>query len=85
LGDYLAYWLREVVEPNLTPGSYVTYEAITRLYIAPGLGSERLGFRPPGDCAEQVGLSDAGRCRTPTGGGVGEHAVPPVGKYPSCG
>ncbi|RZU50808.1 site-specific recombinase XerD [Krasilnikovia cinnamomea] len=42
LGDFSTYWLREIVQPNLAPGSYVTYEAIMRLYVIPGLGKRRL-------------------------------------------
>jgi integrase len=42
LGDYAAYWLREIVAPNLAPGSYVTYEVVVRLYLVPGLGKKRL-------------------------------------------
>ena len=34
------YWLREIVEPNLAPGTYATYEMLVRLYIVPGLGRE---------------------------------------------
>src|SRR5262249_27290563 len=26
VGDYVRYWLREIVQPNLSPGTYVTYE-----------------------------------------------------------
>ena len=42
VGDYVAYWLREVVKPNLAPGSYVTYEVLCRNYIVPGLGAKRI-------------------------------------------
>lgn len=42
LGNFASYWLREIVQPNLAPGSYVTYEVVTRLYIVPGLGKRRL-------------------------------------------
>jgi integrase len=42
VAEYTDYWLREVVAPNLTPGSYATYESLTRLHIVPGLGSKRL-------------------------------------------
>jgi hypothetical protein len=40
--DYVAYWLREVVKPNLAPGSYVTYEVLCRRHIVPGLGGKRI-------------------------------------------
>jgi integrase len=42
LGEYVAYWLREVVQPNLAPRSYDTYEGLTRRNIVPGLGRKRL-------------------------------------------
>ncbi len=41
LGEYIGYWLREIVKPNLTPDTYVTYEVICRLYLVPGLGAKR--------------------------------------------
>jgi integrase len=42
LSEYMAYWLREVVKPNLAPKTYEKYEMFTRLYILPSLGSKRL-------------------------------------------
>lgn len=42
LGEYLRYWLREVVEPNLAPLTAATYETLVRLYIEPHLGKQRL-------------------------------------------
>jgi integrase len=42
LGNFAAYWLSEIVKPNLSPGTYVTYEGASRLYIVPGLGKRRL-------------------------------------------
>ena len=42
LADYLAYWLREVVEPNLAPKTTEKYALLTRLYLVPGLGAQRL-------------------------------------------
>ncbi|WP_433530319.1 tyrosine-type recombinase/integrase [Micromonospora sp. CA-263727] len=42
LGDYLTYWHREVVRPNLAPLTCATYETILRLYVMPGLGAKRL-------------------------------------------
>ena len=40
--DFLAYWLEEVVAPNLAPKTYEKYEAFSRLHIVPYLGSKRL-------------------------------------------
>ncbi len=42
LSGYLAYWLREVVGPNLAPKTTERYQLFTRLYIVPGLGGKRL-------------------------------------------
>ncbi|MGH3675833.1 MAG: site-specific integrase [Mycobacterium sp.] len=42
VGSYLAYWLREAVEPNVAPLTASTYETLVRLYIVPGLGAKRL-------------------------------------------
>ncbi|MGH3829479.1 MAG: tyrosine-type recombinase/integrase [Pseudonocardiaceae bacterium] len=42
LGAFLAYWLEEVVRPNLAPATYVNYELFVRLHITPRLGDRRL-------------------------------------------
>jgi integrase len=42
LTDYLTYWLREVVEPNLAPKTTEKYALLTRLYLVPSLGAKRL-------------------------------------------
>ena len=42
LGEFLAYWLEEVVKPNLAPATYVNYEMFTRRHITPRLGARRL-------------------------------------------
>lgn len=42
LGMYLQKWLQDVVQPNLAPLTYATYETLIRLYIAPGIGQIRL-------------------------------------------
>ncbi len=42
VAQYLAYWLKEVVEPELKPKAAETYGMHVRLYITPGLGSKRL-------------------------------------------
>jgi integrase len=42
LADYLTYWLREVVEPNLAPKTTERYALLTRLYLVPSLGAKRL-------------------------------------------
>lgn len=42
LRDYLDYWLREVVRPNLRAKVAETYEMHVRLHIAPWIGHKRL-------------------------------------------
>jgi integrase len=42
LAQYLARWLKEVVEPDLKPKTAETYAMHVRLYIVPGLGSKRI-------------------------------------------
>lgn len=42
VGDYLTYWLREVIEPHRAPATFDNYERFVRLYIRPGLGTKRL-------------------------------------------
>ncbi|MGZ4662644.1 MAG: tyrosine-type recombinase/integrase, partial [Arthrobacter sp.] len=42
LAEFMAYWLREVVTPNLAPKTHEKYEMFTRLYIVPYLGGKRL-------------------------------------------
>ncbi|WP_396888720.1 tyrosine-type recombinase/integrase [Micromonospora reichwaldensis] len=45
VASYMTYWLAEVVEPNLAPLTYATYETLSRLYIVPGIGAKRLDGR----------------------------------------
>jgi hypothetical protein len=42
LHEYLAYWLSEVVKPNLAPKTYEFYELLARLYLDHYLGGKRL-------------------------------------------
>ncbi|MGW5689622.1 site-specific integrase [Streptomyces asiaticus] len=42
LEQYLTYWLREVVEPDLKPKTAETYAMHVRLYITPGVGHKRI-------------------------------------------
>ncbi len=42
LGAFIAYWLREIVKPNLAPATHANYEMFSRLYIVPVLGTVRL-------------------------------------------
>ena len=40
VGEYLDYWLREIVTPNLAPKTVDNYHRFVRLYIRPALGSQ---------------------------------------------
>ncbi|MFI0448228.1 tyrosine recombinase XerC [Actinomadura sp. 6N118] len=40
--QYIAYWLKEVIEPNREPNTYSHYELMARLHVLPGLGKKRL-------------------------------------------
>jgi hypothetical protein len=42
LGEFLSYWLKEIVQPNLAPKTYQTYELFVRLHIVPHLGHKRI-------------------------------------------
>jgi integrase len=42
LAEFLAYWLKEIVEPGLAPKTHEKYETFSRLHINPYLGSKRL-------------------------------------------
>jgi Phage integrase, N-terminal SAM-like domain len=34
LGEFLTYWLEEILEPNLAPKTYEKYELFSRLHIS---------------------------------------------------
>jgi integrase len=42
VAEFLAYWLQEIVEPNLAPKTYERYEMFSRLHIIPYLGGKRI-------------------------------------------
>jgi integrase len=42
LAEFLNYWLREIVRPNLSPKTYEKYETFTRLHIVPHIPDRRL-------------------------------------------
>jgi integrase len=42
VGDYLDYWLREVVKDRVRPTTYVSYEQLVRSYVVPGIGKKSL-------------------------------------------
>jgi integrase len=41
VADYGRYWLDEIVEPNLSRGTYINYSNWFRTQIVPGLGSKK--------------------------------------------
>ena len=42
LKEFIEYWLREVVDPNLAPKTREKYALLSRLYINPWIGTKRL-------------------------------------------
>jgi integrase len=42
LGQYLAYWLTEVVHDRVRPTTYASYEQLIRTYVVPGIGRKSL-------------------------------------------
>ena len=79
IASYTAYWLEEIVRPNLSPGTYVTYEVACRLYIVPGLGKKKLSL-PARDA--QTWINEIGRtCQCCA---QGRDARRPPGKRRCC-
>ncbi|MGW9030711.1 tyrosine-type recombinase/integrase [Streptomyces sp. NPDC055722] len=54
LAAFLAYWLDEIVKPNLAPLTYVSYEGSVRLYINPHLGTKRIDKLTVRDAREWI-------------------------------
>ncbi|GAA2418019.1 site-specific integrase [Streptomyces glaucosporus] len=48
-GDYLVYWLATVAAVRLKPSTFMSYEVMARLYIAPSLGKKKLNRLSPAD------------------------------------
>jgi hypothetical protein len=42
VGEYLAYWLSDVVQPFRRATTYDSYETMIRLHIVPYIGRKRL-------------------------------------------
>lgn len=42
LGDYLDFWLEQVVSVELSPSTYTGYEVVIRRYLKPHLGNKRI-------------------------------------------
>lgn len=49
VGDFLERWLRDVVEPNRAPKTYLRYAGLVRRNIIPGIGGIALGKLGPQD------------------------------------
>lgn len=48
VADFMAYWQREVLPDRIRPSTMRTYEWLSRCYVVPLLGSQRLGkLQPP--------------------------------------
>ena len=72
LEEFLAYWLKEIVLPNLAPKTYQTYELFVRLHIIPYLGirdwiSLPSGISGNGSTSSRASASAARKGRTPPG------------------
>ena len=88
VAEYFAYWLVEVVEPNLAPKTYEKYEMFSRLYIVPGSERKGLtGFRSatsgPGSTGCGRSVSAAHRARTPLDPAMNDAAAPSAGAVTS--
>jgi integrase len=59
VSDYVGYWLAEVIEPNLSPATWATYDYVARRYLIPGLGAKRLDRLQARDV--QIWLNEVGR------------------------
>jgi integrase len=80
LAEFLAYWLKEIVAPNLAPKTYEKYEAFTRLHIIPYLGSKRLDRLQVKDIRQWLNkLAETCLCCT-----QGKDAARPEGKRRCC-
>ena len=72
LGEFLSYWLKDIVEPNLAPKTYEKYEMFSRLHIIPYLGTKRLDKIQVKDIRQWLNklaasASAARRAKTPHG------------------
>jgi site-specific recombinase XerC len=48
VADFMAYWLRDIAAPRVRPSTLRTYDWLSRCYVVPMLGSQRLGkLQPP--------------------------------------
>ncbi len=80
VGDFLGYWLREIIEPNRAPLTVATYESLVRLYLVPGIGGKRLDRLSVRDVQTWMnGLRTACQCCA-----QGKDARRPTGRRRCC-
>ena len=80
LSDFLSYWLKEIVQPNLAPKTYQTYELFVRLHIVPHLGQRRLDQLQVKDIRQWINkLTRTCQCCA-----QGKDAARPVSKRRCC-
>lgn len=80
LGEYLDYWLREIVTPNLAPKTVDNYHRFVRLYIRPALGGKNLARLSSRDVQEWINkLAQTCQCCT-----QGRDAARPKGRQRCC-
>jgi integrase len=80
LSDFLSYWLKEIVQPNLAPKTYQTYELFVRLHIIPHLGQRRLDQLQVKDIRQWINkLTSTCQCCA-----QGKDAARPVPKRRCC-
>jgi hypothetical protein len=49
LGEFLAWWLKEVAQPSVRPKTYTFYEVMTRRHLIPGIGRRIVSRLTPQD------------------------------------
>ena len=74
VGDYLDYWLTQVVKPELRPSSYSGYEIMVRRHIKPVLGTRHLVDLSPADVRRLLAVL---REKETTGHGGGPRTLSP--------
>jgi hypothetical protein len=80
LGDYLNYWLSEIIKPDHAPKTYERYEMFVRLHITPYLGGKRLDKLTPRDIRTWINrLRETCQCCA-----QGKDARRPEGKRDCC-
>jgi integrase len=80
LEQFLRYWLKDIVQPNLAPKTAEKYELFTRLHIVPHLGSMRLDKLQVKDIRQWLNkLSHICQCCA-----QGKDAARPEGKHRCC-